>query len=268
MAALRFSIRLADPAMKSFSFNPLTQLIFGEGTFERIGEVASHLGFRHTLIVADSGIVSCGCVDRARTSLSDSGIEVSLFHEFNSNPDSIMIEAGRSFAEPLSIDSIIGLGGGSSLDTAKGINFVLTGGGSIKDYWGYGKGADRMLPMIGVPTTSGTGSEAQTYALISDSETHTKMACGDSGAAFKVAILDPLLTVSQPALVTATAGFDAISHAIETFVTTKRTPVSDLFSLEAWRLLSANYERVLCKPDDIEARAAMQVGAHWAGVAI
>src|SRR5689334_9317155 len=125
MAALRFSIRLADPAMKSFSFNPLTQLIFGEGTFERIGEVASHLGFRHTLIVADSGIVSCGFVDRARTSLSDSGIEVSLFHEFNSNPDTIMIEAGRSFAEPLSIDSIIGLGGGSSLDTAKGINFVL-----------------------------------------------------------------------------------------------------------------------------------------------
>jgi alcohol dehydrogenase class IV len=122
--------------------------------------------------------------------------------------------------------------------------------------------------MIGVPTTAGTGSEAQSYALISNDETHVKMACGDPGAAFKVAILDPRLTVSQPVSVTATAGFDAISHAVETYVTTKRNAASEVFSLEAWRLLEANYELVIRNAQDISARGAMQLGAYWAGLAI
>ncbi|HSE35938.1 MAG TPA: iron-containing alcohol dehydrogenase, partial [Blastocatellia bacterium] len=150
----------------------------------------------------------------------------------------------------------------------KAVNFLLTGGGAMQDYVGYGKARAPMLPMIGVPTTSGTGSEAQSYALISDAQTNVKMACGDPGAAFKVAILDPLLTVSQPASVTASAGFDAISHAVETYVTTKRTAVSEAFSLEAWRLLEANYEKVIENPQDIEARGAMHLGAYWAGLAI
>jgi len=125
-----------------------------------------------------------------------------------------------------------------------------------------------MLPMIGIPTTAGTGSEAQAYALISDARTHVKMACGDPKAAFRIALLDPLLTVSQPASVTATAGFDAISHAVESYVTTKRNAFSALFSREAWRLLEGNYERVLASPHDIEARGAMQLGAYYAGLAI
>jgi alcohol dehydrogenase len=122
--------------------------------------------------------------------------------------------------------------------------------------------------MIAIPTTAGTGSEAQTYALISDADTHVKMACGDPKAAFRVALLDPELTVSQPRSITATSGFDAIAHAVETYVTTKRTPVSEIFSREAWQLLEHNYERVLAQPNDLEARGAMQLGAFYAGVAI
>ncbi|HSB09342.1 MAG TPA: iron-containing alcohol dehydrogenase [Blastocatellia bacterium] len=254
--------------MKSFDFTSPAKLIFGERSLDRLGALASDLGFRRTLLVADSGILSCGYVDRASKLLAEAGVTVFTFHDFDSNPDTLMIQAGRDFAAPLDIDSIIGLGGGSSMDTAKAINFLLTGGGVMRDYWGHGKARAPMLPMIGVPTTSGTGSEAQSYALISDAGTHVKMACGDPGAAFKVAILDPLLTLSQPAHVTATAGFDAISHAVETFVTTKRNPISEVFSLEAWRLLDGNYERVLKNPDDVEARGAMQLGAYWAGLAI
>ena len=112
----------------------------------------------------------------------------------------------------------------------------------MQDYLGYGKATQPLLPMIGIPTTAGTGSEAQTYALISDAETHVKMACGDPDAAFRVALLDPALTVSQPQSITATSGFDAIAHAVETYVTTKRNPLSEVFSREAWRLLEANYE--------------------------
>src|SRR6185436_460681 len=112
------------------------------------------------------------------------------------------------------------------------------------------------------------GSEAQSYALISDAETHVKMACGDKKASFRVAVLDPALTVSQPRSITATSGLDAIAHAVETFVTTRRTPISEIFSREAWQLLEPNYERVLRTPDDLEARGAMQLGAFYAGVAI
>lgn len=138
----------------------------------------------------------------------------------------------------------------------------------MRDYHGYGKATKPMVPMIGIPTTAGTGSEAQTYALISDAETHEKLACGDPQIAFRMALLDPALTVSQPRGVTATSGFDAIAHAVETFVTTKRNPLSESFSREAWRLLECNYERVLTNPNDIEARGGMQLGAFFAGMAI
>jgi alcohol dehydrogenase len=125
-----------------------------------------------------------------------------------------------------------------------------------------------MLPSIGIPTTAGTGSEAQSYALISDSETHRKMACGDHKAAFRATILDPALTVSQPRQVAAAAGFDALSHAVESFVTAKRTSASDLFARDAWRLIEKHYERVLAEPSDLEARGAMLWGSHEAGIAI
>jgi alcohol dehydrogenase len=207
-------------------------------------------------------------VERALGILRGSGIEVEVFSEFEENPDSRMVERGRAFAADRGIDSLIGFGGGSSMDAAKGVSFLLANGGTMADYRGFGMARSPLLPMIGVPTTAGTGSEAQSYALISDAETHEKMACGDPTAMFRVAILDPELTLTQPSAVTAVAGFDGLSHAVEGFVTRKRNPVSDMFSREAFRLLYSSYERVLEKPQDLEARSAMQLGAYFAGVAI
>ena len=243
-------------------------LIVGPGTFDRLGQTARDLGLRHPLLVSDRGMLATGYVDQARRSLQAAGLAVDDFHDFSQNPTSAMVEAGRQVAAPLGVDSVIGLGGGSSMDCAKGINFVLTNGGTMADYRGYGKAPRPLLPMIAVPTTAGTGSEAQSYALISDPATHDKMACGDPKATFAAAILDAALTLSQPAHVTAATGYDAVSHAVETWVTTRRNPVSELFSREAWRLLSVNYERVLSRPDDLEARAGMLLGAHFAGAAI
>jgi alcohol dehydrogenase len=254
--------------MQSFDFQTRTRLVFGAGSIRRLGELASELGFRRTLLVADRGLVASGHVDEALAPLSKQGIEVIRFHDFEVNPDTAIVEAGCDFARPLKLDSIIGLGGGSSLDCAKGINFLLTNGGRMQDYLGYGKATKTMLPMIAIPTTAGTGSEAQSYAVISDAESHAKMACGDPKAAFRVALLDPALTLSQPNAITATAGFDAIAHAVETYVTTKRNPVSEIFSREAWGMLEPNFERVLTKPNDLSARSAMQLGAYFAGVAI
>jgi alcohol dehydrogenase len=125
-----------------------------------------------------------------------------------------------------------------------------------------------MLPSIGVPTTAGTGSEAQSFALIADERSHLKMACGDRKAAFRVSLLDPELTVSQPPGLTAITGIDALSHALESYVSTRRNPLAQAFAREAWRLLEANFPRVLRQPDDLEPRSAMQLGAYFAGAAI
>jgi alcohol dehydrogenase len=254
--------------MKPFDFHLRTRVLFGEGTLERLGELARELSFSRTLVVADRGIVATGQVARAGSLLEAAGIAPFFFHDFDANPDSRMVDAGRAFAAASGVDSIVAIGGGSSLDCAKGINFVLTNGGAMRDYQGFGKASRPMLPSIGIPTTAGTGSEAQSYALISDVDTHAKMACGDHKAAFRVAILDPAITISQPRQVTAIAGYDALSHAVESYVTRRGTSVSDLFAREAWRLLEGHFERVLAEPGDLVARAAMLLGAHHAGIAI
>lgn len=251
-----------------FDFHPRTRLIFGTHSFTQLGKIAVELGFRRTLLVADPGLAELGYAERATDLLCVEGIVTIPFHDFAASPDTAMVERGSLFAATQRIDSMVALGGGSSMDCAKGINFLLTNGGRMQDYWGYAKATRPLLPMIGVPTTAGTGSEAQSYALISDVETHAKMACGDPKAAFRVAILDPQLTVSQPQAVTAVAGYDALSHAVESYVSTAGSVLSQSFSREAWRLLEKNYERVLTHPADLEARAAMQLGACYGGMAI
>ena len=254
--------------LTSFEFQSASRVLFGLNAIGRLGEVSADLGFKRSLLVADHGLQASGHVDEALDSLKTAGVEAVPFHDFDVNPDARMVEQGRQFAAEQRPDSIIGLGGGSSLDCAKGINFLLTNGGRMQDYRGYGKAKMDLLPMIGIPTTAGTGSEAQTYALISDPDSHEKMACGDPRAGFRAVLLDPALTLSQPVQVTATAGFDAVSHAVESFVTTKRNALSECYSREAWRLLEANYERVLREPEGLKARGAMLLGAYFAGLAI
>jgi alcohol dehydrogenase len=250
-----------------FEFHARTRVVFGPGQVSRVGELAAEFG-RRALLVADPGIVDAGYASQVTRLLGAAGVGVVAFQDFGENPDSRAVERGRALAAPEGVDVIVAVGGGSTLDCAKGINFLLGGGGTIADYRGYGMARGPMLPMIAVPTTAGTGSEAQSYAVLSDGDTHVKMACGDPGAAFRVAILDPELTVTAPRGVTAAAGIDAVSHAIETWVTTKRTPLSDMFSREAWRLLSVGFLPVLVSPSDLAARAAMQLGAFYAGLAI
>jgi alcohol dehydrogenase len=254
--------------MIAFDFRPRTRVLFGPGSITRAGQVARDLGFHRTLVVADPGIRDAGHTARLIDALTAEHVETFLFDAFTANPDSVMVDAGVAFARPLNVDSVIGIGGGSSLDCAKGVNFVLRNGGVMADYRGYGKASIPLLPMMGVPTTAGTGSEAQSYAVIADATTRMKMACGDPSAAVKVAILDPELTMTAPRHVMAMAGYDAIAHAVETAVTSKRTSLSDTFSHQAWRLLSDAFERLLLHPADAEARGAMVLGAHYAGMAI
>jgi alcohol dehydrogenase class IV len=250
-----------------FDFQPRTRVIFGTGAINRIGEVASALG-THAFLVTDPGIVAVGHLDRARRALNASSVNVTIFDAVKENPTTREVDQCVEAARAVRPQLIIGLGGGSSMDTAKGCNFLLTNGGRMQDYWGDGKANKPMLPLIAVPTTAGTGSECQSFALIADEKTHQKMACGDPKAAPFVAILDPLLTLTQPRSVAACTGIDAIAHAVETAVTKRRNELSWLYSREAFRLTIANLQQVLQRPDNLESRAAMQLGAAYAGTAI
>jgi len=254
--------------LNGFDSTPRTRLVFGPGSIERIGELAREVGGSRVLLVTDKGIVQAGHVDRARGSLESAGLRVSVFDAVRENPTTVDVDRCVGAARECGADLLIGLGGGSSMDTAKGCNFLLTNGGRMQDYQGVGRAAKPMLPLIAVPTTAGTGSECQSFALIAEEETHSKMACGDPKAAARIAILDPALTLSQPRGVTACTGIDAIAHAVETAVTRKRTAISWVWSREAFRLLIGNFERVLTNPEDLEARAGMLLGAAFAGTAI
>ena len=274
-----------------FDFDPRTRVIFGSGTIARLGGLVSELGGSRVLFVTDPGIERAGHAAKGIASLKAAGVEVTTFHDVQPNPTTDDVDRGLVIARRENVNLIVAIGGGSAMDCAKGINFLLTNGGEMRDYWGVGKATKPMLPLIAIPTTAGTGSEAQSFALIADAKTHMKMACGDKKAACRVAILDPDLTISMPASVTATTGIDAISHAVESFVTTKRNAISQLFARRAWRLLAQAFpvvtadraEAGFAKPSSavggtdgvgatsslmVAARGNMLLGAHLAGAAI
>jgi alcohol dehydrogenase len=257
-----------DAALAPFDSYPQPRLVFGPGTLARLGELAREFGATRVMLVTDPGLERAGHPQRAVEYLRSAGLEVSLFDGVEENPTERHVQTAVDFARKHRVDFFVAVGGGSSMDCAKGTNFILTNGGRMADYQGFGKARKPMLPGIGVPTTAGTGSEAQSYALIIDENTHMKMACGDRKVAFRAAILDPEVTVSQPPKVTAITGIDALSHALESYVTTRRNLVSQLCARQAWRLLEANLPVVLREPANLEARGAMQLGANFAGAAI
>lgn len=254
--------------LPGFDYHPLGRVLFAAGAIARVGELARELGGRRALLVTDSGLWAAGHPQRARAALREAGVESFVFDEVEENPTTKHVGLAADFAREHAIDCIVAVGGGSSMDVAKGANFLLTNGGQMSDYKGFGKAAKPMLPSVGVPTTAGTGSEGQSYALIADERSHLKMACGDRKAAFRAVVLDPAVTVSQPKSVAAVTAIDAVAHAVESFVCTRRNPLSQLFAREAWRLLQENFEVVLDRPHDLEARGGMQLGAYYAGVAI
>ena len=254
--------------MQNDEYASPTRIEFGPGKLATLGDLARALGVRRVLVVSDPGVIAAGHTGRAIDSLEQAGFETLLFDGVEENPTTAHVDAGLAVAREFQPELIVGLGGGSSMDCAKGINFLYSCGGKMQDYWGIGKATGPLLPMIAVPTTAGTGSETQSFALITDRDSRAKMACGDKRAAFRIALLDPELTLTQPPRVAALSGFDALAHAVETFVTKKRSEVSRRFSLEAWVALAPHYLRVLRDPNDFEARGHMQLGACCAGVAI
>jgi alcohol dehydrogenase len=244
------------------------RVIYGAGSLASLGDEARGLGAERVLVVTDPGIAAAGHVERARASFDAADLEVFVFDGVEENPGEEHVEAGTEVARERRVDLLVGLGGGSAMDCAKGINFLLTNGGRMQDYWGFGKASRPMLPSIGVPCTAGTGSEAQSYALIARRSDHRKMACGDEKARFRTVILDPELARTAPREVRATAGIDAVSHALESYVSTARNAFSQIFAAEAWRRLESRLTVVAAGDADLGDWGEMLLGAHLAGAAI
>lgn len=252
----------------SFDFAALTRIDYGPGKVANLGALAKELGGTRVLLVTDPGLRAAGHVDIALGALDHPGLAVRVFDGVEENPTTKTVAACVAEAREHQADLFIGFGGGSSIDTAKGANIILSAGGEMRDYWGYGKVASPMLPLIAVPTTAGTGSEVQSFALIADAESHMKMACGDPKAAPQIALLDPELTRSLPFGPTANTGIDAIAHAIESAVSRKRNAFSSMLSHWSYRLLYTSFPTVLQNADNPQARGDMLLGACLAGLAI
>jgi len=251
-----------------FEVRPGPRLVVGPGTLGRLGSLARGLGAVRALVVSDPGIVAAGHTAGALESLAAAGVATAVFDAFGENPTTDHVAAGAAAARGFRPDLLVGLGGGSSMDCAKGINFLVSCGGRMQDYRGRDSTPAPMLPSIAVPTTAGTGSETQSFALVTDPATGLKMACGAAGAAFRIAILDVNLTLTQPLSLAALTGIDALSHAIESHVSRAATPASRLSSREAFRLLASNLPQVFADGGSIANRAAVQFAAALAGLAI
>ncbi len=256
--------------LATFDHQPRTRIVFGIGAVDTVGQHARELQGTTALLVTDPGIIATGHADRVQRSLEAAGLRVVRFGEVRENPTTRDVANCLTVARSAPVDLIVGLGGGSSLDTAKGCNFLLTNGGDMRDYWGVGKATKPMLPLIAIPTTAGTGSECQSFALIANETTHQKMACGDAKAAARVAILDPQLTVTQPRHVAACTGIDALSHAVESAVCRRDNPLSRMYARQAFTLIAGNFAHAM-QPDTnngLDSRGAMLLGAAFAGTAI
>ena len=254
--------------MKSFTFQTVPVLHFGEGCLSGLPEQVAALRARKPLIVTDKGIVSAGLIAPVQSELENAGLQAEIFDEVVADPPEAIVRNAIDFARNSSVDIVIGLGGGSSLDTAKVVAaLAIDDAQPIADIYGVGLLAKKGLPTIMIPTTSGTGSEVTAISIITTGET-TKAGIVSPHLYADVALLDPALTLGLPADVTAATGIDAMVHAIEAFTGQHaKNPVSDMLAIEALKLLTANIETACSDGSNMVAREAMLRGSMLAGQA-
>jgi alcohol dehydrogenase class IV len=242
-------------------------LRIGGGALHETGEVLGLLGLSRPLIVTDPMMVKFGLAERLRDILRSAGIAATIFSDTVPEPDSDAVDRARDAVLAGDYDCLIGLGGGSPIDTAKAVAVLARQGGRMRDYKAPQQNSGPALPVIGIPTTAGTGSEATRFTVVTDSETHEKMLCIGQSFLPVAAIVDYELTLSKPPRLTADTGVDALTHAIEAYVSRRANPFSDGFALSAMHGIAANLRRAYTDGSDRAAREALMLGATQAGIA-
>ncbi len=253
---------------ESFQFHMPTRIVAGPGVVESLGVELDLLGVRHLMVVTDDFLRHCGLVDQVLESLNDWGGQVvTIFDQVLPNSELAQVNKGTELARENTVDGILAIGGGSVIDTAKGINLLLTYGGDLLSYEGMDNVPGPLKPLAVIPTTAGTGSEVTPFAVIRDNSSKSKIAFTSPYLQPNLAVLEPNFTLSLPPGLTASTGIDALTHAIEAYISTMHNPISDAYALQAIRLIKESLSRATNHPDDLDARYQMIVASTLAGVA-
>ncbi|KPZ69869.1 MULTISPECIES: L-threonine dehydrogenase [Shewanella] len=247
-------------------FIPSVNVLGQGGVDEAINDIKT-LGFKRALIVTDTPLVNIGLVDKVAAKLIDNGITVFIFDGVQPNPTVSNVEAGLAMLNAHECDFVISLGGGSPHDCAKGIALVATNGGNISDYEGLDVSTRPQLPLVAINTTAGTASEMTRFCIITDETRHIKMAIVDKNTTPILSVNDPELMIEKPAALTAATGMDALTHAIEAYVSIAATPITDACAIKAIELIKANLVNAVEQGDNIDAREQMAYAQFLAGMA-
>jgi alcohol dehydrogenase class IV len=265
-----------------WTFHTAGQFLFGRGATGELGEVARRLGAKRVLVVTDPVLLRAGLIDEVHAPLSEEGVVVEIFSEGEPEPSLDAAERCVAAARQAKPDALLGLGGGSNMDLAKITAVVLAHGGGPRDYIGDDKIPGPVFPLICVPTTAGTGSEVTAASVLTDGDNHMKVGVLSNYLRPRVAVVDPLLTVSCPPKVTADSGIDALTHAVEAYTAVDnetfplphgertvyqgRHPMGDLLAEKAIGLIGRYLRRAVANGNDLEAREGMALGASLAGM--
>lgn len=251
----------------SFSYHIPTAIEFGWGSLTRLPSIVKGLGGTRAFVVGDPGVVKAGVVERVIGTLVSAGIPSIPFSDIESDPDVSSVDNGVQLAKAEVCDVVIGVGGGSALDTAKAIGLMLNNPGTIRDYVGVGKVERAGVPVVAIPTTAGTGSELTIWSVLSDKEKKVKISVGSVLNCPRVALLDPELTVSLPPAITAATGMDALVHALESYVNKATQPISEAMSEQAMALIARSLRVAVAQPDNAQARADLLLASTIAAMA-
>jgi alcohol dehydrogenase len=251
--------------LDSFEFILPTRIKFGLGVAGQLANELEALGARKVLIVTDRGIAGAGLLDRVTESLKGK-VEFTVYDGVEENPKDRNVEEAAEFARRNGADCVVALGGGSPIDAAKAVCVLALQGGRAKDYKGKGKIKDKCLPLVTIPTTSGTGSEVTFSSVITDTDENYKFTIKSPAIAARVAIVDPELTLTVPPAVTASTGIDALTHAIEGYTANVTEPIAEALGLYAIELIAANLKEAVHNGNSIEARTGMMLGSLLAGL--
>ncbi|MDB9737039.1 iron-containing alcohol dehydrogenase [Porticoccaceae bacterium] len=253
--------------MTNFLYSAVSDVLVGPDTSSQLGDLAAAMGIKRALIVTDPGIIKFGLLDAAVTNLKANNIELSIYSDVIADPPESVVMDAVSSAQAFGCDGVIGFGGGSSMDVAKLLAVLIKGEQQLAEIYGVDQISGGRLPLIQVPTTAGTGSEATMVSIITTGETTKAGVVSRTLLADKI-ILDAKLTLGLPAAVTAATGIDAMVHAIEAYTSVRlKNPLSDMLAREALRLMADNISTAVKQEDNLQAREAMLLGAMLAGQA-
>ncbi|MDB4352607.1 iron-containing alcohol dehydrogenase [Porticoccaceae bacterium] len=253
--------------MTNFLYSAVSDVLVGPDTSSQLGDLAATMGIKRALIVTDPGIIKFGLLDAAVTNLKANNIELSIYSDVIADPPESVVMDAVSSAQAFGCDGVIGFGGGSSMDVAKLLAVLIKGEQQLAEIYGVDQISGGRLPLIQVPTTAGTGSEATMVSIITTGETTKAGVVSRTLLADKI-ILDAKLTLGLPAAVTAATGIDAMVHAIEAYTSVRlKNPLSDMLAREALRLMAGNISTAVKQGDNLQAREAMLLGAMLAGQA-